>query len=98
MPVEFPGRRDGQPDAWAGARRADVVVVTGRREHEVTGARAHRRGVPFDLPVDLALHHDPPLVGEVIVTVGGVTGWLADQRADDLIVDDELLHPRCGSL
>jgi hypothetical protein len=35
-------------------------------EDEVAGTGVDRPGLAFDVPVDLALDHDPPLVVEVI--------------------------------
>src|SRR5438128_8358349 len=95
--VELAGRGDGQADRRTTAGRPDVVIVHGRRVDEVARARADDRLV-LDFPVDLALHDEPPLVHQMVVPVGPVTRRLADQRADDLIVDDDLLRPRRRAL
>jgi len=69
-----------------------VEVVRGD-EDEVTGPRADRLGLAFDLPVDLALDHEPPLVHQVVVAIVGMAGRLADQRGHDLVVHHDFLRP-----
>ena len=53
------------------AEDADVVEGVLGREDEITGAGDDRLVVAFHFPGDFALHHDPPFVVEVVVTVIG---------------------------
>src|SRR4029450_11270862 len=96
--MELAGRRDGQTDRRAITGRPDVVVVPGGREDDVAGAGVDDLRAAFDLPVDLAFEHNPPLVRQMIVAIGVVARWLADERAGHLLVDDDLLHPGGGAL
>src|SRR2546426_6543310 len=89
-------RRDREADRRALTRRPDVVEVIRWHQDEVAGPRAHRLGLPLDLPVDLALDDEPPLVHQVVVAVVGMTGRLADQGGHDLLVDHDLLPPGRG--
>src|SRR5438876_6389503 len=91
--MELARRRDREADRRALALWPDVVEVVPRSEDEVTGPRAHRLGLPLDLPVDLALDDEPPLVHEMVVAVVGMARRLADQGAHDLLVDHDLLRP-----
>src|SRR3989454_7126878 len=91
-------RRDREADRRALTRRPDVVEVIRWHQDEVAGPRAHRLGLPLDLPVDLALDDEPPLVHQVVVAVVGMTGRLADQGGHDLLVDHDFLRPGRGPL
>src|SRR6059036_1997262 len=91
--MELARRRDRQTDRRALTLRPDMVEVIRGDEDEVASPRAHGLGLPLDLPVDLALDDEPPLVHEMVVAIVGMTGRLADQGAHDLLVDHDLLRP-----
>src|SRR2546426_12689625 len=87
-------RRDREADRRALPRRPNVVEVIRWHQDEVAGPRAHWLGLPLDLPVDLALDDEPPLVHEMVVAVVGMARRVANQRAHKLLVDYDLLPPR----
>src|SRR2546426_7128264 len=89
-------RRDREADRRALRRRPNVVEVIRWHQEEVAGPRAHRLGLPLDLPVDLALDDEPPLVHQVVVAVVRMTGGPTDPGAHDLLVDHDLLPPGWG--
>src|SRR2546425_3180206 len=71
--MKLAGRRDREADRRALTRRPDVVEVIRGDQDEAAGPRAHRLGLPLDLPVDLAFDDEPPLVHQVVVA-GGLGG------------------------
>src|SRR2546426_5912517 len=91
--MELARRRDRETHRRALTLWPDVVEVVPRSEDEVASPRANGLGLPLDLPVDLALDDEPPLVHQVVVAIVGMTGRLADQGAHDLLVDHDLLRP-----
>src|SRR2546426_10886060 len=90
-------RRDREADRRALPRRPNVVEVIRWHQDEVAGPRAHWLGLPLDLPVDLALDDEPPLVHQVVVAVVRMTGRLAGQGAHGLLVGRGLFRPRRGA-
>src|SRR3989454_11690276 len=94
--MELARRRDREADRRALTLRSDMVEVIRGDKDEVASPRAHGLGLPLDLPVDLALDDEPPLVHQVVVAVGRVTGRAAEQGAPHLLLCPPLLPPRRG--
>src|SRR2546422_7597997 len=78
-------QRDREADRRALPRRPNVVEVIRWHQDEVAGPCAHRLGLTLDLPVDLALDDEPPLVHQVVVAVNPLIGGPAEQRAPQLL-------------
>src|SRR5215813_1851496 len=83
--VEFAAGVDGHADAWLHAGRLEVVPAVLRAEDEVARASADGPGLVLDVPDDLALEHDPPLVVQMVVRVVGLARWVADDEGLDVI-------------
>src|SRR2546428_12890244 len=78
--VELAPRVDGDADGRLRSDGLDVVPAVPGAEDEVARARVKGAGLAFDVPVDLALEHDPPLVMEMVVGVVGMAGRVADDE------------------
>src|SRR2546428_12707345 len=90
-------RRDREADRRALPRRPNVVEVIRWHQDEVAGPRAHWLGLPLDLPVDLALDDEPPLVHQVVVAGGWVDRRPAEPGGPRLLAGPPLLPPRGGA-
>src|SRR5688500_12710661 len=62
-------------------------------EHEIPGRGVNWLRLILDVPVDLALEHDPPLVVWGVVRVGGLARWVADHERLNIVGHDEGVGP-----
>src|SRR5262245_50942658 len=93
VPVELAARVDGDADRQVDADWLEVVPPVLGAEDEVAGAGVDRPGRALDVPVDLTLKHDPPLVVEMVVGVVRLPGRVADQERLDVVGEDDRLGP-----
>src|SRR5438128_287708 len=91
--VELAARIDANPDRHLGPHRLQVVVVQLRAQHEVARASANWLSLALDMPVDLALHHHPPLVVLVVVGVVGHAWRMNDHKRLNVVAEDQRLNP-----
>src|SRR5262249_12870098 len=94
VPVELASSVDGDANRRLTAYGLDVMPAILRSEHEVARLGADRSGLVLDVPVDLALEHDPPLVVQMVVRVVGVAGRVADDEGLDVIGEHHRVGPR----
>src|SRR5215831_39278 len=91
--VEFAAGVDGHADARLRAGRLEVVPAVLGTEDEVARASADGLGLVFDVPVDLALQHHPPLVVQMVVRVVGLARRMADDESLDVVRQHHRLRP-----
>src|SRR5713101_434971 len=91
--VELAAGVDGDADRRLPPHRLEVVPAFLGPEDEVARARMDGAGFPLDIPVDLALEHDPPFVVEMIVRVVQMAGQVTDDEGLDVVGHHERVRP-----
>jgi hypothetical protein len=91
--VELAAGVDRDADRDLGADGLEVVVAELGAQHEVARAGADRLRLALDMPVDLALHHHPPLVVLVVVRVVGRARRVQDDERLDVVAEDQRRGP-----
>jgi hypothetical protein len=96
--VVFAGDSDGDADGGGVAVDLDQVEMVGGGDDPVTGVDVDGIGGTFDGPGEMALVDGPAFVGQMVVPVVLMTGRLADDGDDEVIIDDEAFVPGWGAM